>query len=162
MPGRIQVELQQKKPVKQLEAEAYLNLVRTADLLEQQVLDLLRPYELTATQYNVLRILRGTGEAGLCCKDIGARLITREPDITRLLDRLEKRSLVTRGRLSDDRRFLAIRITDEGLRVLSELDRPIHHLHADTLGHVGRQRLLALIEILEEIRARLPSSVEST
>lgn len=155
MSGRIQVELQQTKPIQLLEAEAYLNIERTADLLTQGVLDLLRPYELTGTQYNVLRILRGAGDDGLSCKEIGARMLTRDPDITRLLDRLEKRSMVVRCRSQSDRRYLAIRITAEGLRVVSELDEPIEAIHIRTLRGIGSDRLHTLISILEDIREGL-------
>jgi DNA-binding MarR family transcriptional regulator len=153
--GRIQVEIQQKKPIKQLEEEAYLNVVRTADLLNQRLDDVLKPHDLTETQYNVLRILRGAGDDGLSCKDIGARMVTRDPDITRLLDRLEKRQLITRGRATTDRRYLTIRITESGLNILAALDEPIHQMHGETLTHLGCERLNALIEVLEAVRERL-------
>ena len=152
MPGRIQQELQQRRPVARLDEEAFLNIERTADLLMQKLIDVLRPYELTPTQYNVLRILRGAGEDGANCKDIGARMLTRDPDITRLLDRLDKRALITRSRAKKDRRHLSIRITSEGLRVLSALDEPIVELCASTLGHLGGQRLEQLVTALENIR----------
>jgi DNA-binding MarR family transcriptional regulator len=153
--GRIQIEIQQKKPIKQLEEEAYLNVVRTADLLNQRLDDVLKPHDLTETQYNVLRILRGSGDDGLSCKDIGARMVTRDPDITRLLNRLEKRQLITRDRATTDRRYLTIRITENGLSVLAALDQPIHDMHRETLNHLGGERLSALIEVLEMVRERL-------
>jgi DNA-binding MarR family transcriptional regulator len=113
VPGKILDELQQTKPFRHIEEELFLNIQRTADILLQEILDVLRPCGLSATQYNVLRILRGAGEAGVTCKEIGARLVTRDPDITRLLDRLEKRNLLTRARTREDRRFVSIRISDE-------------------------------------------------
>ena len=152
MAGRIQEELQQKKPPGLVEEEAYLNIERTADLLLQRFLDLLRPYELTPTQYNVLRILRGSGEAGLNCKDVGCRMVTREPDITRLLDRLSRRGLISRDRAQSDRRCVTARITEEGLRMLTELDQPVHDFHLDNLHRVGQDRHEDLINTLEEIR----------
>jgi MarR family transcriptional regulator, organic hydroperoxide resistance regulator len=162
VPGRIQHELQQRKPVGHIEEEAWLNIQRTADLLMQRVTDILRPYELTPTQYNVLRILRGAGDEGANCKDIGSRMITRDPDITRLLDRLDKRALITRSRSQGDRRYVSIRITEEGLRVLSELDKPIVDLTTRVLGHLGRERAESLIGILEEIRAGIGSEHGTT
>ena len=155
MPGRIQAEIQQKRPFRLVEEEAFLNIERTADLLMQRFLDLIRPHDLTPAQYNVLRILRGAGEGGLNCKDIGARLVTRDPDITRLLDRLERRRLISRDRSPEDRRFVTIRITSEGLDLLSALDKPVHDLHIRTLRHLGRERLEATIAALEDIRQAL-------
>jgi DNA-binding MarR family transcriptional regulator len=162
VPGRIQHELQQRKPVEHFEEEAWLNIQRTADLLTQCLADVLRPYDLTPTQYNVLRILRGAGDEGASCKDIGSRMITRDPDITRLLDRLDKRALVTRARSTGDRRYVRIRITEEGLRVLSELDGPIVELSTRTLGHLGRERTEPLIAALEDIRANIGSEHGTT
>ena len=155
MPGRIQRELQQRRPVDRIEVEAWLNIHRTADLLTQCLLEVLRPYELTPTQYNVLRILRGAGDDGATCKDIACRMITRDPDITRLLDRLDKRALITRSRAAGDRRFVSIHITDDGLRVLTQLDGPIIELTGRTIGHLGAQRAETLIAALEDIRANI-------
>jgi DNA-binding MarR family transcriptional regulator len=152
VPGRIQQELQQRKPVVCLEEEAFLNVQRTADVFMQSLIETLRPWDLTATQYNVLRILRGAGDEGANCKDIAARMVTRDPDITRLLDRLDKRELITRSRAAGDRRYASIRITAEGLRVLAALDEPIVELSKSAVGHLGRQRLEALITSLEDIR----------
>ena len=158
MPGRLQIELQQTKPFAQVEEEAHLNIRRTADVLARLLSDLLTKYDLTDTQYNVLRILRGAGEAGLNCKDIGARLVRRDPDITRLLDRLGKRKLVTRVRSREDRRALIVRIGPGGLDLLGQLDAQIQRFHRETLQSLGCERLHTLIGILEEIRQRLESS----
>ena len=118
----------------------------------QELLDVLRPFALSVTQYNVLRILRGAGTAGVTCKDIAGRMITRDPDITRLLDRLERRSLITRNRAKQDRRFVSIRITEEGLTLLQELDEPVEHKQVALMRHVPQAQLSTLIDLLEELR----------
>jgi MarR family transcriptional regulator, organic hydroperoxide resistance regulator len=150
--GKILKELQQTKPFRHIEEEVFLNVQRTADAMMQELLDVLRPFALSVTQYNVLRILRGAGAAGVTCKDIAGRMITRDPDITRLLDRLERRNLLTRNRAKEDRRFVSIRISDEGLTLLSELDAPIEQKQVAIMRHVPQSQLSALIELLEEIR----------
>ena len=152
MAGKILKELQQTKPFRHTEEEVFLNIQRTADAMMQEMLDVLRPFALSVTQYNVLRILRGAGTAGVTCKDIAGRMITRDPDITRLLDRLERRNLLTRNRAKEDRRFVSIRITDEGLTLLSELDAPIEQKQVAIMSHVPQAQLSTLIELLEEIR----------
>ena len=113
----------------------------------------LKAEELSETQYNVLRILRGAPE-GLPCGEIGNRMITRDPDITRLLDRMEKRSLISRCREPQDRRTVLTRITPEGLKLLSRLDEPVQNAHRAQLGHLGRERLKALCDLLRAARAR--------
>jgi DNA-binding MarR family transcriptional regulator len=150
--GKILKELQQSKPFRHIEEEVFLNIQRTADAMMQELLDVLRPSGLSVTQYNVLRILRGAGETGVTCKDIAARMITRDPDITRLLDRLERRSLITRNRAKEDRRFVSIRITNEGLALLNELDAPVEDKQLALMRHVPRPQLTGLIELLEQIR----------
>ena len=112
-----------------------------------------RPHLLSATQYNVLRILRGAGDDGASCKEIGSRLVARDPDITRLMDRLEQRGLVSRDRAKQDRRVVTHRLTGAGLELVNELDRPIEALHRKNLGHMKRGKLRQLIELLEEVRA---------
>ena len=155
MAGKIQEELKQTKPVGSLEEEVFLNVQRTANLLGQGLSELLKQYDLTATQYNVLRILRGAGMQGLAAGEIGERMITRDPDVTRLLDRLEKRGLAERWRCTDDRRVVWTRITPAGLELIAPLDGPILALHARMLGHLGRDRLVALVELLEQTRSEL-------
>jgi DNA-binding MarR family transcriptional regulator len=137
------------------EEEAFVNLQKTADALMQGIAVLLKPSGLSATQYNVLRILRGAGKDGLPCGEIGARMITRDPDITRLLDRLETRGLVTRARELKDRRVITARITKDGLGILKELDSPVQRYHQRQLGHMGEKKLVELIWLLE--LARRPS-----
>jgi len=131
---------------------AFLELLRTSDQLNRRLVPVLKAEELSETQYNVLRILRGAPE-GLPCGEIGNRMITRDPDITRLLDRLEKRSLISRCREAQDRRTVLTRITPEGLKLLSRLDEPVRNAHRAQLGHLGRERLKALCELLRAARA---------
>jgi DNA-binding MarR family transcriptional regulator len=134
------------------EQEAYVNLLRTADALTHGIEQVLRPASLSGTQYNVLRILRGAGPAGLSCREVGQLMITRDPDITRLLDRLEARGLVARVREKRDRRVITGRITEAGLQLVAELDAPVEAMHRRTLGPLGKRRLRALIRLLEEAR----------
>jgi DNA-binding MarR family transcriptional regulator len=152
MTGRIQREIKQTKPFGTLEEEAYLNVQRTANVLTQPVSELLKRHDLTHTQYNVLRILRGAGEPGLNAGDIGERMITRDPDVTRLLDRLERRGLVERWRCREDRRVVYTRITPAGLDAISPLDEAVLSLHVSQLAHVGHDRLRELIDLLEAAR----------
>jgi DNA-binding MarR family transcriptional regulator len=155
MAGRVQREIKQRKPFRRLENEAFVNLLRTGDALMQGVAATLKPTGLSPTQYNVLRILRGAEPDGLACREIGERMITRDPDITRLLDRLEERRLVARTRGTEDRRVIVTRITREGLRILEPLDGPIEALHVKQLGHLGPERLKVLIALLEAARGVL-------
>jgi DNA-binding MarR family transcriptional regulator len=144
-----------KKPgeaPRSLEQEAFLSLQRTADLIARAAEEAIQRSGLSGTQYNVLRILRGAGPSGLCCREVAERMITRDPDITRLLDRLEKRGLIARARDSKVRRILTVRITREGLRILAELDEPIEEFHRRQLGHLGQRRLKRLIELLNSAR----------
>lgn len=129
----------------------FLDLLRTTDILSRGLIHILKNEDLSANQYNVLRILRGSPE-GLPCGEIAARMITRDPDITRLLDRLEKRNLISRCRETRDRRMVMARITPEGLKLLARLDDPIQQGHRKQLGHLGRQRLQALAELLQAAR----------
>jgi DNA-binding MarR family transcriptional regulator len=156
LPGRIQDEIRQTRPIPTLEEEAYLNVQRTANVLLQDLAELLKTHNLTPTQYNVLRILRGAGEQGLSAGDVGDRMITRDPDVTRLLDRLEKRGLAERWRCTDDRRVVWTRITAAGADAIAPLDAEVHDIHLRRLSHLGAERLTTLIELLETARAELP------
>jgi DNA-binding MarR family transcriptional regulator len=133
------------------EETAFLDLVRTTDLLTRTLALMLKGEDLSPTLYNVMRILRGA-LPGLTCGEIAQRMITRDPDITRLLDRLEKRGLIARWRDAQDRRIVMARITPQGLKLLARLDEPIQEAHRKMLGHMGRQRLDQLAELLEEAR----------
>jgi len=137
----------------QAEIEAFLHVQRTADALMQGIEATLKPFGLSPAQYNVLRILRGAGPEGLACGQIGERMLTRDPDITRLLDRLEARKLVTRSREQKDRRVLTTRITAAGLEILKQLDAPIAQIHRKQLGHLGEARLRTLSTLLELARS---------
>jgi DNA-binding MarR family transcriptional regulator len=134
------------------EEAAFLDLARTADLLSRPVVQLLKTEDLSPAQYNVLRILRGAAPAGLTCGEIGNRMISRDPDITRLLDRLEKRGLISRGREEKDRRIVLTRITSDGMEMLAGLDQPVRSLHSTLLGHLGEERLRDLAELLAVCR----------
>jgi DNA-binding MarR family transcriptional regulator len=136
------------------EEAAFLDLMRTTDMLSRGLIGVLKTEDLSATQYNVLRILRGAPE-GLACGEIASRMITRDPDVTRLLDRLEKRSLISRRRETKDRRTVIARITPEGLKLLSRLDEPVQAAHRKQLGHLGRERLRILTELLALSRSQL-------
>jgi DNA-binding MarR family transcriptional regulator len=136
------------------EEVAFVNLISTGDLLSRAPAQLLKTEDLSPTQYNVLRILRGSPE-GLPCGEIGNRMITRDPDVTRLLDRLEKRGLIARWRETRDRRVVMARITADGLKILARLDEPMLEVHRKQLGHVGKDRLRALSDLLTAARAKL-------
>jgi DNA-binding MarR family transcriptional regulator len=134
---------------------AYLDLLRTTELLSRPLAELLKVEELSSPQYNVLRILRGAPE-GLTCGEIANRMVTHDPDITRLLDRLEKRKLVRRSRDARDRRVVVTRIAPAGLEVLDRLDEPVQEAHRKLLGHLGRSRLRTLGSLLEACRSGGP------
>ena len=134
--------------------EAFLNLQRTADALARDLSELLKRAELSLTQYNVLRILRGAGDMGLSCGEIAGWMVTHDPDITRLLDRLDRRGLITRTRERHDRRVARTRITAEGLRLVGSFDQEVAALHEQQLGHLGVRRLRTLIDLLESAREK--------
>jgi MarR family transcriptional regulator, organic hydroperoxide resistance regulator len=154
MAGRLRDEIKQQRPFQSLEQEALLNVLRTADVLTQRIAAVLKPFNLSHSQYNVLRILRGAGPDGLACQEVAERMISRDPDITRLLDRLEARGLVTRARDQKDRRVVTVRLAPEGQRLLEALDTPITEIDGQPLRHLGEQRLRTLIQLLEEARER--------
>jgi len=136
------------------EEAVFLDLLRTTDMLSRGLVQVLKAEDLSSTQYNVLRILRGAGE-GLACGEIASRMITRDPDVTRLLDRLEKRGLISRCRETEDRRTVRARIAPEGLTVLARLDETVQAAHRQQLGHLGRERRLALTELLRLCRSQV-------
>lgn len=140
-----------KRQISSPEEVAFLELCRTTDLLSRRLAALLKTEDLSANQYNVLRILRGSPD-GLPCGEIGNRMITRDPDITRLLDRLEKRELISRCRETKDRRMVMARITPQGMELLARMDQPVQEAHRTQLGHLGRTRLRALTDLLRVAR----------
>ena len=139
-----------------LEDRLFISLQKSADFLGLEAEQLLKPLGLTGTQYNVLRILRGAEPDGLPCSGIGERMISHDPDMTRLLDRMEKRHLITRARQADDRRVVKTRITSAGLAILKNLDQPVRELHKRQFRHIPTARLKTLAQLLEEVRSRGP------
>ena len=152
MTTQLRDEIRQSKPFSSLEQEAHLSIERTAAVLGHQLAELFKPFNVTPTQYNVLRILRGAGERGLCRNEVRDRLISQVPDVTRLLDRMEEVGLVERERDAEDRRLVNTRVTRKGLKLLDELDGPVTEFHRRQLGHLGREKLRTLIELLAQAR----------
>jgi len=140
-----------EKPSGALEQIAFVTILRLADELSWNVVELLKSADLTSTQYNVLRILRGAGPEGLPCHDVGERLINRDPDITRLLDRMEKRGLVERSRQVKDRRVIAVQITPAGLHVLKQFDKPVEAMHREQFKNLSQSQLKTLIDLLDKV-----------
>jgi DNA-binding MarR family transcriptional regulator len=152
MADRLRDEIRQQKPFESVEQEALLSVLCTADVLMQRIAAVLKQHNLSHSQYNALRILRGADPDGLACQEVAERMISRDPDITRLLDRLEGRGLVTRSRDQQDRRVVMARITPEGEGLLEALDRPIAEVCRRQLQRLGEQRLRTLINLLELVR----------
>jgi DNA-binding MarR family transcriptional regulator len=152
MPSSLQVELRQRKPFATLEQEALLSIARTAAVLEHSTAEALKPYGLTPTQYNALRILRGAEPDGLGRNQVRDRLVARVPDATRLLERLGEMGLAVRAREGQDRRIVRTRITRAGLKLLDRLDNVVQQLHQKQLGHLGERKLRTLIDLLAEAR----------
>ena len=151
-PTGLQAELRQTKSFSSLHAEAFLNLVRTSAQMQHALHLKLKPYGITETQYNSLRILRGAGPHGLTCAEIGERLVSRDPDITRLLGRLEREGLVRRERGAKDRRVVLTRITGAGLDRLKETDPVVNSTVHGLLAHLSQAELKTLIDLLERAR----------
>jgi MarR family transcriptional regulator, organic hydroperoxide resistance regulator len=137
-----------------LEAHVFVAILKAADSLSQEGEQLFRSAGLTSAQYNVLRILRGAEPHGLLCRGISERMISHDPDITRLLDRMESHNWITRERQTEDRRVIKTRITPEGLKLLRKLDRPVHDLHKKQFRHMASSRLKQLAELLAEVGQR--------
>ena len=152
MSNDLQHDLKQTKPFRSLEQEALLNIERTAAVLTHGTAERLKKYGVTPTQYNALRILRGAGPEGLCRNEIRDRMVSKVPDVTRLLDRLEEAGLVERERDGEDRRQVLTRITPAGLELLAELDGPIDEIHRCQLGHMTEEQLRTLVELLSAAR----------
>jgi DNA-binding MarR family transcriptional regulator len=153
MVQHLQDEIRQSTPFDSLEQEALLSIERTAAVLMHRFADALKAHDITPTQYNVLRILRGAGDAGLCRHEIGDRLVAPVPDVTRLLDRMEQAGLVARERDAGDRRLVTTRITRDGLKLLKRLDAPVTKMHRRELGHMTQATLRTLIDLLAEARS---------
>jgi DNA-binding MarR family transcriptional regulator len=155
MTSRLQAEIKQTKPFPRRSSEALLSVLRTAALLEHRVNEVLRPYGITELQYNVLRILRGAGPDGLCGREISARLVSKVPDVSRLLDRMEGLQLLRRERDATDRRHVTARITPRGLRVLDESTPELDAFERERFGHLDAEQLQHVIDGLADIRDAL-------
>jgi DNA-binding MarR family transcriptional regulator len=153
--SRIQLEIKQTRPFGSKAQEATIGLMRTADLVRRAVGDIVEPYGITPQQYNVLRILRGAGAGGLPTLEIAERMIEATPGITRLIDRLETKRLVSRERCDKDRRRVFCRITREGLALLKKLDAPIRDADALALGSLTSNELKKLVSLLDRARSSL-------
>ncbi len=153
-PGGIAKEIGKRSGFELPEQEAYLNILRTASVLGEDVLALLKQHGLSEATYNALRILRGSDEVGKACNcsQIAADMVARVPDITRIVDRLEQAGLATRARVSDDRRVVLVRITRAGGELLAKIDEPLLKVHAAQLGHLSRAELERLSELLVKAR----------
>jgi DNA-binding MarR family transcriptional regulator len=152
MTNDLRTEIRQTRPFHSLEQEAYLSLVRTVAAVSDEFEQVLRASGVTLAQYNVLRILRGAEPKGLCRNELRDRMLTRMPDMTRLLDRMESAGLVGRARETEDRRLVITRITDEGRRILDELEGPVAGEHRRRFGHLDEGELRTLIELLGRVR----------
>ena len=155
MASRLQAELKQTKPFPRRSSEALLSVLRTAALLEHQLNEALRPYGITELQYNVLRILRGAGPDGRCGREISERLVSKVPDVSRLLERMEGMQLLRRERDATDRRHVTARITPRGLRVLKEATAALDEFERERFGHLDPERLQHLIDGLADLRDAL-------
>lgn len=152
MSGKIAAEISQTKPFTCREEEAFLNLARSYEHLQQGFAELFRTFQLSTTQYNVLRILRGAGEEGLTCTEAARRMISHDPDITRLFDRLESRALIVRSRSTADRRVVMARISEAGVALLAQLDQPVLDLHMEQMRRLTPEGVETLITLLEQVR----------
>lgn len=154
MVNKLKDEIRQNKPFSGLEQEALLNIRRTSGYVEHVTQQILKKHGLTDSQYNVLRILRGAGADGLRCTEIGGRMITPDPDVTRLIGRLQRQRLVARHRDTRDRRVVHIRISPAGNSMLEDLDPVVEASGKAMLGHLTQDKLAMLIDLLEEARQR--------
>jgi len=155
MPRRsstLQDEIKQTRPFRSSAEEVVVSVLRTAAVMQRHLAQVVEAHGITIQQYNVLRILRGAEPEGLCRNELRDRLLTRMPDVTRLLDRMEEAGLVTRSRDGDDRRLVTTRITARGRRVVDDLDAEVTREHRRRLGHLGGDRLRQLSALLTEVR----------
>ncbi len=153
MANGLQAELKQTRPFPRRSAEALLSIVRTAAIIEHHTGEVLKPYGITMTQYNVLRILRGAGARGLCGREIGERMVSKVPDVSRLLDRLVDMELARRERDEVDRRHVTARITPKGLDMIALVTPRLEAMERARFGHLSAKTLDAVIDGLEQVRA---------
>ena len=154
MESILQKQLKKQQPFDSLEQEAYLNLLRTHNMLSAAPNRLLKQNALSSAQYNILRILEGNLAEGLPCLEIVSQMVTRVPDITRLVDRLEEAGLVTRNRSLEDRRVVLIALTDKGKLLIGSMHDPLNQIHQDTLGHLSHEELTELNRLLVKSREK--------
>ena len=152
MKSRLKDEIKKRDPFESLEQEVFLNLMRTADVLARDIEEQFKPIDLSATQYNVLRILRGAGPKGLPTLEIAQRMIEQTPGITRLIDHLETKTLVLRERCPTDRRQVFCRISKEGLALLARLDKPVQQAEEVALAGLSPRQLTQLVTLLDRAR----------
>ena len=152
MVGKIQSEIKQTKPLTP-QQEVLLTVQRTADAFNRTIGSMLKPFGVSGTQYNVLRILRGAGKNGLPCGAIAERMVTRDPDITRLLDRLDKMGFITRNRDQRDRRIVNTTITETGLKLLKDLDKPVQEISESLVRSLSATEMRQLVELLDLARS---------
>jgi DNA-binding MarR family transcriptional regulator len=152
MPSRLESELKQSRPFARKSEEALVGIMRTAAILDHAVQDGLRAFGITPTQYNVLRILRGAGKDGLCGREIGERLVSKVPDVSRLLDRMEDLGLMTRERDPDDRRHVTARVTPKGLKILIDAEPTLRTIEERHTGTLSAGELKDLVEALDAVR----------
>jgi DNA-binding MarR family transcriptional regulator len=145
-----------------LEQQIFLDLLRLNGALLRDAEEILKAHDLSNSQFNVLRILRGAGAAGMACGEVGGRMITHDPDMTRLFDRLETRGLIARERQLEDRRVVKTRITAEGLHILGELDAPLCALHTRQFAGIPAAQLKELAKLLSALRAKWESHESAT
>jgi MarR family transcriptional regulator, 2-MHQ and catechol-resistance regulon repressor len=152
--SRLQEEIKKKRSFESPEHEAILNMVRTNDRFQNRLGRLFREYELTASQYNVLRILRSEGKP-MPSLEIGQRMVQAVPAITGLLDRLEKQGLISRQRSADDRRVVFVELTEGARNLIKKLDKPVLEMHEQLIGHLSRAELKELNRLLDKARLSL-------
>jgi DNA-binding MarR family transcriptional regulator len=152
--AKLAEEIRMNKPFSFIEQEASLGILRTSDVLAQGAVDVLKPFDLTPPQFNVLRILRGSPD-GLSCSQIADRMISRDPDVTRLLDRMEARNMLSRERSAQDRRVVLTRITAYGLELLASVDPAIAEMHRRQFRGISEKQIRQLIDLLEKVREAL-------
>jgi DNA-binding MarR family transcriptional regulator len=150
-------DIHQTRPFASIEEELLVSLLRTGDVLHERFEQIIRPFNISMTQYNVLRILRGAEPTGRTCGEIGERMIAREPDVTRLLERLDRAGLVKRSRDSQDRRVVVTRITAGGLKLLDEMEPKLRELDG-VLKPMGARKIETTLKLLDEVREHVGQS----
>lgn len=154
MPQTIAREIKQTKPFQSLQQQVVLNLMRTARAVEENWAQYIKRTEgISPSQFNILRILRGARPKPVRISDISDRMVTRDPDVTRLVDRLIKQGLVRRERAESDRRVVLVEIAEPGLALLARLDQPVLECTAAAMAGLKPQQLRALDTLLDEVRA---------